>query len=449
LRSDLSAFHAAALTAADPYAAVARHLILDGRSLRCAGEWIPLEPRSRVWVVAAGKAARAMAAAAVAALGARIDGGVVVHPHGAPAAPGETDTLPDGMRRIAAAHPLPDDGSLAAGTAVRDLLADPRPEDLLLVLLSGGASSLLECLPPGLSLAAMREATALLQRSGADVEELNVVRRALSRIKGGGLARWAAPARIVTLAISDVLGDRPEAIGSGPTVPSPTGGREALSVLDRRGVATRLTEVVAALRSTADDRSTPEPGFSRFRIVGSNREAAQAVATAAAERGFRTLLVTSFLQGEAREVGRVIGGCALSVAAHGIPFGAPACLIFGGETTVTVRGGGRGGRNQELALGAALAISGREEAVVFSFATDGVDGNSDSAGAIVTGDTLARAAARGLSAQRALDENDCEPFFLALGDAWRSGPTGTNVNDLTLALVYPRRPRAPTRAAAR
>lgn len=438
LRSDLFALHAAALAAADPCVAVARHLGFDGGSIRCAGESIPLDCSSRVWIVAAGKAARGMATAAVAALGQRIDGGVVVHPHEAPAAPGESATLPGRLLRIAAAHPLPDDCSLAAGAAVGQLLADPRPEDLLLVLLSGGASSLLESLPPGFPLAAMREATAVLQRAGADIEELNVVRRALSRIKGGGLARWAAPARVVTLAISDVLGDRPEAIGSGPTVSSSTGAREAIEVLERRRVASRLPEVVELLRAAIDARSGAPPVAGRFRIVASNRDAAQAVARAAADRGFRTQVVTNFLQGEAREVGRVIGGCAASVAVHGIPFGAPVCLIFGGETTVTVRGSGRGGRNQELALGAALAISGWDRTAVFSFATDGVDGNSDATGAFATGDTLARAAALGLSPQQALANNDTGSFFLALGDSWRSGPTGTNVNDLALALVYPR-----------
>lgn len=438
LRSDLGALHAAALAAADPIAAVARNLEAGPGEIRVAGETLPLAPGARLWIVAAGKAALGMAAAAVAALGPRITGGVVAHPHGAPGAPGGAQRLPDALLRVAAAHPLPDEGSLAAGAAVRRLLADPRPDDLLLVLLSGGASALLESLPPELSLAALREATSVLQHGGADVEELNVVRRALSRIKGGGLARWAAPARVVTLALSDVLGDRPEAIGSGPTVPSPTGADDALRVLERRGVAARLPEVVAALRAANPGSGAAVPPPGRFLVVGSNLDAAEAVARAAEERGFRARVMTTSLQGEARAAGDAIARCALAAAEHGIPLGAPACLVFGGETTVTVRGGGQGGRNQELALGAALAISGWERVAIFSFATDGVDGRSGAAGAIATGDSLARAGALGLSARRALDENDSEPFFRVLGDSWPGGPTGTNVNDLALALVYPR-----------
>ncbi len=438
LRVDLDALHAAALSAADPVAGVARTLALDGDTVAVGAARFALAPESRLWLVAAGKAARGMAAAALAVLGGRVHGGVVAHPHGAPAAPGEPERLPTGVVRVAAAHPLPDAGSLAAGAAVDRLLADPRPEDLLIVLLSGGASALLESLPAGLGLAALRETTALLQRAGVDIDELNCVRRSLSRLKGGGLARRAAPARVVTLALSDVLGDRPEAIGSGPTVPTPTGPRDALALLERTGVAARVPEAVVALRAAAGDEPAPAGGPLHYVLVGSNRDAAAAVARAATARGFRAGIVTTFLQGEAREVGRAIGGCALSVAAHALPFAAPACLIFGGETTVTVRGEGRGGRNQELALGAALAIAGASRVAVFSFATDGVDGNSDAAGAVATGDTLARAAALGLSARRALAESDSAPFFAALGDAWESGPTGTNVNDLALALVYPR-----------
>jgi hydroxypyruvate reductase len=174
-----------------------------------------------------------------------------------------------------------------------------------------------------------------------------------------------------------------------------------------------------------------------FHLVGSNRQAAEAVARCAAGRGFRSLVMTTLLQGEAREAGGIIGGCAASVRAHGLPVAAPACLVFGGETTVTVRGRGRGGRNQELALGAALALAGTERAAVLSFATDGVDGPTEAAGALATGETLERTAALGLSAHGALDDNDSEPFFRALGDLWVSGPTGTNVNDLAVALVYP------------
>lgn len=449
LSADLEALHAAALAAADPIAAVRRTLGASAAGFRVGDQEYPLAPGARLWLIAVGKASRGMASGALAALGARISGGVIVHPHGVPIAAGEPAVLPHGLDRLAAGHPLPDEGSLAAGEAIWRLLDDSGPDDLLLVLLSGGASALLESPRRGLTLEALRATTAALQSAGADVEELNTVRRALSRIKGGGLAQRAAPARVVTLALSDVLGDRPEAIGSGPTVPSPTGPRDALALLERTGVAARVPEAVAALRAAAEVRAAPAAAPRHYFLVGSNRDAAAAVAGVARARGFRAEIATTFLQGEAREVGRAIGGCALSVAAHALPFAPPACLIFGGETTVTVRGEGRGGRNQELALGAALAIAGAARVAVFSFATDGVDGNSEAAGAVATGDTLVRAAALGLSARRALAENDSAPFFAALGDAWRSGPTGTNVNDLALALVYADEPEAPRGAPER
>jgi hydroxypyruvate reductase len=285
------------------------------------------------------------------------------------------------------------------------------------------------------TLEALRETTLALQRAGADVAELNTVRRALSRLKGGGLARLAAPARTVTLTLSDVLGDRPEAIGSGPTVASPTGPREALAVLERHGLAASLPAMASALAAAAREPAVPPPP-GLYRVIASNRGAAEAVAAAARALGFAPLVVSTFVHGEAREAGRLIGGCAASVRAHGLPLAPPACLVFGGETTVTVRGSGRGGRNLEVALGAALALDGLERAAVLAFATDGVDGASRAAGAVASGETLRRGAALGLSADAALAENDSEAYFAPLGDLWEGGPTGTNVNDLAVALVY-------------
>ncbi|HEX9668871.1 MAG TPA: DUF4147 domain-containing protein [Thermoanaerobaculia bacterium] len=437
LRRDLEALHRAALAAADPRAAVTRVLALHADGLRVGDERVALTPTGRLWLVAAGKASLGMAEAAIAALGKRISGGVVAHPVGAAALADGRARWPAEVRRIAAGHPLPDDGSLAAGEQVSRLVAEASSDDVVLVLLSGGASALLESLQPGVSLAALRQVTLALQHAGADLAELNTVRRCLSGLKGGGLARRAAPARVVTLALSDVLGDRPEDIGSGPTVPSPTGPREAMEVLARSGVASTAPAVMAALGRSGEPPSAPAAPADRYHVIASNRLAAEAVARAAARRGFRSQVVTTFLQGEAREAGKLIGGCAASVLGHAVPFAAPACLVFGGETTVTVRGSGRGGRNQEVALGAALALAGWDHAAVFSFATDGIDGPTAAAGAIATGDTVGRAAALGLSPHRALADNDSEPFFRALGDLWVSGPTGTNVNDLTVALAYP------------
>jgi hydroxypyruvate reductase len=437
LHADLVALHAAALAAADPEAAVRRALAIEGDEVNLAGERVRLTASSRISLVAAGKASRRMAAAAVDVLRERLSGGVVVHPYDPPDSPGAPPPRRDGLLRIAASHPVPDENSLRAGAEALHLVEGSRPDDLLLVLLSGGASSLLESLRPPFSLPELRRITAALQRAGADVVELNIVRRAVSRIKGGGLARAASPARVATLALSDVLGDLPEAIGSGPTVDSPTGAAEAMHVLERFGVASIVPTFEAGRGAPFGEGDAAAPAPAIHRIVASNRQAAEAVARAASERGFDARLMTTFLQGEAREVGRALGGFAVGAATTGIPAGAPACLIFGGETTVTVTGKGRGGRNHELALGAAQVLAGTPRAAILSFATDGVDGSSDAAGALATGDTLARASALGLSAHRALADSDSDAFFRALGDQFTSGPTGTNVNDLVIALVYP------------
>ena len=436
LHSDLAALHAAALVAADPRRAVAGEVARCGDNVILAGEPIRLARHASVWLIAAGKAASGMTAGC-SALDGKISGGLVIEPQGAPPAPDELAPLPRNVTRLAASHPLPDESSLAAGAAVERLLARAGADDLVLVLLSGGASALLESLPEGVSLADLRRVTERLQRAGADIVELNTVRRALSRLKGGRLARLAEPAIVATLALSDVVGDRPETIGSGPTVDSPTGPEEALRILRRHGLDRELPEIVTVLRATAPQAPANRPAEEIFRVVASNRHATEAVARAAAARGFRAQVMTTILQGEARDAGRAVGELAVGAAARGVPAGAPACWVFGGETTVTVRGSGRGGRNHELALGAALVLAGCRRAAVLSFATDGVDGSSAAAGALATGETVARAEAMGLSPLRALADNDSGPFFRALGDSWGTGPTGTNVNDLVVALVYP------------
>lgn len=438
LREDLAVLHQAALAAADPVAAVRREL--SARLLDAKDGWVGEGGRTRL--VAVGKAAVGMARAACELLGEGVAAGAVIHPRGDPWA--QQAVWPRGVQSLAAGHPLPDEDSVAAGEAVARLLEGTRASDCLLVLLSGGASSLLERLRPGVSLDDLRAVTLALQRAGVDIEALNTVRRALSTLKGGGLARLAAPARVTTLALSDVVGDAPEAIGSGPTVPSPTGAAEALAVLDQAGIARELPRVAAVLRAAAEDPREAPPlgaaatGGGEYRIVGSNRMAAAAVATAAARRGFSTRVAVAALRGEAREVGAALAREALG--ARGATVSAtsrPLCLVWGGETTVTVSGSGRGGRNLELALGAAEVLAGYPGVALLAFATDGVDGTSGAAGALATGETLARAAALGLSAERALADNDTAPFFRALGDLWVTGPTGTNVNDLALALVYP------------
>lgn len=435
LRADVAALHAAALAAAEPAAAVSRALVATDGALEIGGKPIRLSPGSQVFLLAAGKAAVGMTRGALRELSKLTVQGLVVTPHRLVDG-GSRCAWPPGVRQLFAAHPLPDEASLRAGDAARAMLAGTKPEDVVVVLLSGGASSLLEILRPGLTLEQLRRVTDTLLRAGADVRAINTVRRAMSLVKGGGLARLAAPARIVTLAMSDVVGDGPETIASGPTVRSLPDSGEALRTLRESRAAAAVPEVEILLESDGKaPPPVPESEAGVYHIVASNADAAMAVRKAAERRGFRAQVSTVYLQGEAREAGRTIGGCALSMR-RGLPFPPPGCLIFGGETTVTVRGAGRGGRNQELALGAAIALAGAPRAAVFSFATDGVDGHSDAAGALATGETLRRAASQGLSPYAALADNDSEAFFGALGDLVRGGPTGTNVNDLAIALAY-------------
>jgi hydroxypyruvate reductase len=426
-RAHLGSLHGAALDAADPVAAVVRSLSLTDVVLQVGDASLALPQDGRVFLVAIGKAALGMAEAAVQALGQRIANGVVASPLGSPPV-----GFPDTIQVLHGGHPLPDEGSLEAGRAVETMLSGTRPGDIVLALISGGGSALAELPQPGVGLDQLRDLTLKLQRAGANIRELNTVRRGLSRLKGGGLLQLAAPARVVALLLSDVVGDDPAAVASGPVVPSPTGPAEARAVLAHYRLLDAFPDLIAA-RPPRGGQPAPEP---LIQFVGSNRMAAEAVRAAADQLGFRARIASLFLEGEAREVGRVIGSVARTIRHAGVPLAPPACLVFGGETTVTVRGSGRGGRNSELALGAALALAGCERALVFSFATDGIDGNGETAGALAAGDTLTRARALDLSAEAAFADSDTATFFTRLGDAWTPGPSGTNVNDLVIVLVY-------------
>jgi hydroxypyruvate reductase len=434
---------AAAIEAVDAYAATARALSRTANAVTIGGRRYPLRKTARVIVVGAGKASAAMARAAEDVLGERITAGLVTTAHGA-GAPPRTGRKP----RIAvkeAAHPVPD----AAGErAAREMLAMVQhldAADLVVCLLSGGGSALLPLPRDGLSLDDMGKTTDLLLRSGATIVEMNTVRRHLSAIAGGQLARAAAPAPVATLAISDVVGSPPDAIASGPTVPDPSTFGDAAAVLERYGIMERVPAAARRVLEHGRDgaiRETPKPGDSVFRkaeftIVADNLTAARAAAKAARAARFHTLLLSTYLQGEARQVGPVLGAVARQIAATGEPVARPACVVCGGETTVTVTGGGRGGRNQELPLAAAATIDGLPNVVVVGFATDGRDGPTDAAGAAVDGATIARARRAGLDPARHLRENNAYPLLDATGDLIRTGPTGTNVADLALVLCGP------------
>jgi hydroxypyruvate reductase len=344
-----------------------------------------------------------------------------------------------------AGHPVPDERGEEAARAVEALAQGLGESDLLLLLLSGGASALLPAPCPGISLADKARTTSLLLRAGASIHELNAVRKHLSRLKGGGLARAAAPARVVALVLSDVVGDDLSTIGSGPVAPDPTTYADALAVLSERGLLAEVPPPVRA-RLEAGQRGeapeTPKPGDPLLRrvatrIVGSNRLTVEAAAREARRQGLRSLVLTTRLEGEAREAARILVAILRECVEAGRPARPPVCLLAGGETTVTVRGNGQGGRNQELAVAAVEPLGGFPvPAVLASLATDGIDGASDAAGGVVDGETQKKAREMGLAPPaHFLAENDSRNFLGPLGGLIRTGPTGTNVVDLTVLLA--------------
>jgi len=439
LHEDLTFIREAALRAVDPARLVREQLrVAEGRLWIGENEW-DLAELHDIRVIAAGKAAVPMAQAAGECLGASLTAGVLVtkthHAAG--------HVLSDGFQVFEAGHPTPDMNGVRAAHAALRLLEDLTTRDLVLVLLSGGASALLPAPVEPLVLADLQAVTSLLLRSGAPIEELNAVRKHLSRLAGGQMARLAAPAAVVTLILSDVIGDPLDVIASGQTAPDPTTYAEAWRVLERYDLLPRVPPAVREHLAAGMAGAAPEtpkaadPCFARVTnlVIGSNRVAARAAAHAAQEAGYRPLLLSTFVEGEAREVAKVAAALMRSVRTYGEPLPPPACLLWGGETTVTVRGNGKGGRNQELALAAALALEGLPDVALLALATDGTDGPTDAAGAIVDGATAGRARALGLDLHAALRANDAYPALAALEALLRLGPTGTNVNDLLVMLI--------------
>ncbi|MBN1202302.1 MAG: glycerate kinase [Anaerolineae bacterium] len=427
----------AALTAVDPAAAIRRVVRREGDVLHVAGHTYDLGRVRRVIVIGGGKAGASMTAAIETILGERITAGHVNVKYGY-TAPTDRVTV------HVCGHPVPDAAGVDGVRAMVDLLDDMTGDDLVICLISGGGSALMTLPVAGVALADMQALTEALLRSGAPIQAINTVRKHLSQVKGGRLARLAYPANVIALILSDVVGSPLDTIASGPTVPDPTTFADALAVIERGGIA---DEVPAAIRhylmSGAAGRmpETPKAGdpvWARVQnvIVADNARAAEAAVERAQALGFHTLLLSTYVEGEARDVGQVLAALAKEIAASNRPVPRPACLILGGETTVTVQGKGTGGRNQELALAAALAIQGMGNVLIASLATDGTDGPTDSAGGLVDGSTVARGAALGLSAQAALDNNDAYPFLAAVDDMLVTGPTNTNVNDLMAVFVF-------------
>ena len=434
----------AALRAADPFAAVQRVARRQGDHLTLGPASFDLGQTGTIVVVGAGKAGAPMAAALHDLLGERIADGWVNVKQGY-LLPGQE--TPDRIGRIRvqqAAHPLPDEAGRLGAQRVLELVRGLSEDDLVLCVISGGGSALLPLPADGITLAEKQEVTGALLASGATINEINAVRKHLSAIKGGRLAQAAHPARVVSLILSDVVGSPLDVIASGPTVPDSSTWADAWAVLEKYDLAGGAPASVRGRlrRGMAGELpDTPKPGDPIFQsvwnlIVGENRMAALAAVEQAQALGLRAELLSTYIEGEAREVGRALAGLAKEMARYDQPLARPACLVLGGETTVTLRGDGTGGRNQELALAAALALDGWEGTVLVALATDGTDGPTDAAGAVATHDTAARAARAGLSPGRYLENNDSYHFFERLGDLLLTGPTNTNVNDLIFICAF-------------
>jgi glycerate 2-kinase len=455
----ISRILAAALDAVEPAAAVRRFLHREGDDLTIGEQRYDLARYERVLLVGMGKAGAPMARAAAEVLGERLSGGVVVVKEG------HSETTTDDRRPttdeesicahpltrspahpfmlIESGHPIPDERGVEGARRIASLLADTTERDLVIALISGGGSALLTLPAPGIALADLQALTRELLACGASINEINTLRKHLDQVKGGGLARMAQPAALATLILSDVVGNPLDVIASGPAVPDPTTFADAYAILERYGVVERIPPpIVAQLRSgmAGAVAETPKQGdqlFARVQnlIIGSNILAADAALAAAQAEGFNTLLLTSYLQGEAREVGRALAAVAREIAATGRPLPRPACLVAGGETTVTLRGDGVGGRNQELALAAVADLAGLDNVLLVTLATDGGDGPTDAAGAVVTGASLGQAQRLGLDPAAHLARNDSYRFFAALGDLLQPGSTQTNVDDLTFVFA--------------
>lgn len=429
-----------ALEAVDPARLTAAALRADGDSLSIGVDdtraTIPFSRLRRIFVVGAGKAGRKMGEAALAVLGERITAGVIAVPHGSEGRLGR-------MRFQAAGHPVPDIRSFAAAREILSLLEPAGKEDLVIALLSGGGSAMLSSPAAGISAEEKAETIRLLLRAGADIASLNAVRKHLSEIKGGRLAGAAAPATVWTLLLSDVLGDDPSVVASGPFSPDPTTFADAIGALERSGIFYAVPGAVRRLLTDGAEGhvpETPKPGDTSFReavtvLLASNRTAVEAAGEAASKEGAKVVLLPGFLRGEARECGHSFGA-RLVEAAGAIGSGRSIALIAGGETTVTVRGNGKGGRNQEFALAASIELAGRSGMSVLSAGTDGIDGPTAAAGAFADGTTIARASALGLDPDAHLSRNDSGSFFGALCDLVVTGPTGTNVADLAIGWAH-------------
>lgn len=425
-----------ALKAADPRQIIKSRLLLRDSVLRVDEYSFDLGKFKSVYVVGGGKASGSMAEALEKVLGRRITAGFVNVLHG------ETNKTSI-IKLHGASHPVPDEAGVEGTRKMLDLVEAATADDLVICLISGGGSSMMPLSRGGISLSDKREITDLLLKSGATITEINTVRKHISDFKGGWLAKKAYPATVLNLILSDVMGDPLDFIASGPTVPDSTTFHDAVSVLRKYDLWARGPPSVTKVLSDGEKGLIPETpkasdeAFKRVHnvVVGNNRLVSQTACTEFKSAGLNTLLLTSMMEGEARHVGTVLSSIAREVYISDNPVHKPGAVVAGGETTVTVTGKGKGGRNQEVALAAAMKLGNLDGVAVASLTTDGVDGPTDAAGAIVDGKTLAKAKRMGLSPEKFLAANDSYNFFSKISDLIFTGPTGTNVNDISLIVI--------------
>lgn len=433
---DICKILAAAIRGADAGEAIKRHVSYDPDHLLIDNRAYDLNIFKRILVIGAGKASLPMAEAMTEILGNKVTTGLVITKLGY-----LDPTKYDRQKRIKileACHPIPDQRNIETSTSLITLISDVHRHDLVILLLSGGGSALLMRPSPGLSLQEIQSTTALLLKSGASIEEINTIRKHLDTLKGGGLAKMLAPATVAALILSDVMGDRLDMIASGPTSADPTTFGEAWAILSKYQLVDQIPPQIRQHISCGMDGKIPEtlkPGDPILGkvmnvIVGNNNDALTCSEHVAKELGFTTKIINSSLQGKAAEGGNELCESAKTLFRDPDLSVKPTCLFAGGETTVTVKGGGLGGRNQEFALGAVRALSGPDAMVLISLATDGIDGLTDAAGAVATNETYTRGLQLGLVPEEYLHKNDSYHYFEPLGDLVKTGPTSTNVNDL-------------------
>ncbi|RJP79868.1 MAG: glycerate kinase [Desulfobacteraceae bacterium] len=436
LKKDAFAIFQAGLAAVEPEAAVYRYAKREGKRLLMGETSYDLSAYQHIYLIGAGKAASPMVSAMENLLGENLSGGVAVVKYGHILKPGKITIMEAG-------HPVPDENGLKGAELVMQIACRAGENDLVICLLSGGGSALLSLPAPGITLPDKQETVKILLGCGATIHEINSIRKHISGIKGGRLAEAAYPATFLSLILSDVVGDDLDVIASGPTVPDAGTYSDCLEIIDRYGISEKLPSAVFRHLQNGNAGlipETPKPRLPVFRrtgnlIIGSNMEAILSAKRKAQELGYNILILSSMMEGETREAARFHSAIAKEIRKTGHPLPPPACILSGGETTVTVTGDGKGGRNQEFALAAALDISGYGNIVIFSAGTDGTDGPTDAAGAVADTTTVDRALKEKRTARDDLSNNDAYHFFQSIHDLVITGPTHTNVMDLRIMLV--------------